>query len=176
MKRKYTKDLLVAFKELCDRLPWQGPKQRCALGVAVVAEAGIEIKDFEHTARSPLFGEIASAFYEMLENNWIEEVNVNESTRGDLYLEFEDQIVKIYGKFSSDSEQMRKILSKGWPLGDHCFRLTIKGEETAEKARSPVWKKGWYILKDNAKPIIITVVGVIIARFLLFLITELFGL
>lgn len=132
-QRKFTTELLIAFKSLCDRLPWQAPRQRIALGVAVVAEAGIEIKDYKHTVRSPLFGEIGSAFQEMIEKGWIEKHSVKDDFKRDLYFEYREPIMKICGGFYSDVEQMKKILSKDWPLGDHWFKLTSKGEEVAVK-------------------------------------------
>ena len=169
MKRKYTKDLLIAFKKLCDTLPWQSAKQHYALGIAIVAEAGIEFHDFEHVARSPLFGEIASAFHEMCERKWIEKIEIDEQIKKDLFFEYKELITKVCG-FYSDTKQMRKILSKEWPLGDHWFKLTIEGESIVEKITSPTWKKVRVVIKDNAKPIVITIIGVLIARFLLFFI------
>ncbi|MEW6481991.1 MAG: hypothetical protein AB1397_03165 [bacterium] len=174
-RRKYAKELLVAFKAVCEKISRQGAKQYCALGIGIVSEAGIELPDYKHTARSPLFGEIASAFYEMIDNKWIEEVDIDEQAKRDFYFEYKEPIMKICGGFYSDKEQMKRILSKDWPLGDHWFRLTTKGEELIERIKS-YWlkRKIWYPIKDNTKIIILTVISVIIAHILITLISLIF--
>jgi len=166
---KLTKKLLIAFKNLCDKLPEQAAKQRWALGAIIANEAGELPKEFKSTLRSPQFGKIAAAFYEMLDSGWIVEVPVDEALRRNLYSDYKDQILQVYGTYTTNPEEMRRFLSKDWPFGDHWFRLTARGERVAERLVSPTARKIWFIIRDNAKTIIITVIGVLLARLIIYL-------
>lgn len=47
--RKYTLELLLSFKRLCDELQTHAAKQRIALGIAIVTEADIELINYKGT-------------------------------------------------------------------------------------------------------------------------------
>jgi len=163
--RRHTKDLLIAFKRLSNS------NKSPALGLAIVAETKIGIKNYNQKIENPLFREITSAFQEMVDNNWIETIDITDKQpKRDFYFEYKESIIKIGGTYSSNIEQMKKFLSKPWPLGDHWSRLTTKGEQIAKRLTSSWWEKVGYAIKDNAKPIIHAVIGVLIASFLIFVI------
>ena len=133
-KRKHTKELIIAFKTLCDNSTSQSSREYCAFGAAIAHQAGLlDRKNFKQTVRSPLFGEIAAAFHEMLENDWIMKIHDDQQTREARYYDYKDLIATIYGMFTTVMDEMRRLFSlKPWPLGDHWFRLTTKGEDMIE--------------------------------------------
>lgn len=144
MKRKgLTRKLLIAFKNLCDKSFDQAAKQGYALGIKIVNEAGEISKD-------P--GEIAAAFREMLDKGWIAEASPFE----------------IWEFYKPEIQLYRELLD-GWPLVSYWFRLTAQGKEVAERLSSSPIRKIWFTIKDNAKTIIITVIGVLLARLIIYL-------
>lgn len=173
-KQKYTKDLVVGFKNLCDKIQTQSGTQRIAIGIAVVVETGVKLKDYKGARKSPLLGELANAFSEMVDNEWIKEIQVDDQDRNDLYFEYKDHILKAGLPYYSQIDEMKKILAKPWPVGDHMFRLTAKGEDVAVKLEASRINKLWYAIKDNARPIVQSVIGVLIATFILFVVKKVF--
>lgn len=77
----------------------------------------------------------------MVEEGWTKEVLIDEDRKRNYLLEYKEQIMRICGGFYSDLGQMKKILSKDWPLGDHWFKLTKKGEEIAECSINPLTRQ-----------------------------------
>jgi len=132
--RKYTFELLKTFKELCEKGPNNTARQRIALGRAIVVEAGIDLKEYTGTKASPLFSDIASAFHEMIEKEWLRELSLDHEKKTIGYSDYKNHITKSGLTHSSDFDYMRNRLRVfPWPLGDHWFLLTAKGEEFIKK-------------------------------------------
>jgi len=132
--RKHTFQLINAFYRICRDSSKKTGIERIGLGVAIVIESGIDLKLIDakggKTKRSLLFSEIAGAFRELLERDWIEELKVLDEDKSNYYSDYQDYLQKAILTYSSDSSYMHNILSVfPWPLGNHWFLLTNKGEE-----------------------------------------------
>jgi len=75
---------------------------------------------------------------------------------------------EIWEFYKSEIQLYRELLD-GWPLVSYWFRLTAQGKEVAERLASSPIRKIWFMIKDNAKPVILTVIGVTLTRLVLFL-------
>lgn len=124
--RKYTKELLIGFKKLCDKPEARTAKARKALGIAIIYEAKIDTVNLRETIGSPWMSEVEASFNEMIDERWIERIDAPEDS-GD-YSEFADAISKFYGHYTTEP---RRILKRRYPFGDHWFRLTSTGEKQA---------------------------------------------
>jgi len=125
--RKYTCELLFAFKQLCER-PQAGPRaqDREAIGVAIINEAGLKKEHLRTTTTSLWKNELRISFNEMIGKRWIEQIQPPKDAQA--YQEFQNAIVGFYGRSAVNLK--KKISKRGYPFGDHWFKLTPKGEQT----------------------------------------------
>lgn len=125
--RKYTCELLFAFKQLCER-PQAGPRaqDREAIGVAIINEAGLKKEHLRTTTTSLWKNELRISFNEMIGKRWIEQIQPPQDAQA--YQEFQNAIVGFYGRSAVNLK--KKISKRGYPFGDHWFKLTPKGEQT----------------------------------------------
>jgi len=121
--RKYTKELLIGFKKLCDKPEARIVKARKALGIAIIYEAKIDTVNLRQTKSGPWMNEVEASFDEMLDEGWVEQIEAPEDSSS--YLGFENPIRKFYGSYTTPKE----TLTETYPFGDHWFRLTSTGEK-----------------------------------------------
>lgn len=131
--RKYTIDLLKGFYKICQNPDNKTGLKRIGLGLAIVLESGIEIKLKNGTDNLPM-SEINAAFKEMIERDWLEEIEVSEDDKYYYYSDYKEQIMKAGFTFYSNLENMLNELKDFvWPFGDHWFLLTTKGEDFCKR-------------------------------------------
>lgn len=130
--RKYTKELLIGFKKLCDKPGARIAKGRKALGIAIIYEVKIGTVNPRTTTSGPWISEVGTAFDEMIDKGWIKQTPAPEDSSD--YSEFQKPISEFYGSYISGSYTTpNQTLTGRCPLGDHWFRLTPRGEEEANR-------------------------------------------
>jgi len=128
--RKYTKELLIGFKKLCDKPEARIAKAQKALGIAIIYETGIGIVNPRKTKSGPWMSEVEASFNEMIDEGWIKQTPAPEDSSD--YLEFQNPISKFYGNYITGSYiTPNQTLTGRYPFGDHWFRFTPTGEEKA---------------------------------------------
>ena len=123
--RKYTKELLIGFKKLCDKPEAGIAKAQKALGIAIIYETGIGIINPRTTKSGPWMSEVEASFNEMVDEGWIKQTPAPKDSSD--YLEFQNPISKFYGNYITP----KQTLTGRYPFGNHWFRFTPTGEETA---------------------------------------------
>ena len=136
--REHTVQLLKAFYKICRNDSNRTGLKRISLGLAIVSEAGIDIRlsheGGSYTKDSPLFSEICACFKEMIENDWIEEIQPSEYDKIDFFMDYKEYITKVGLTHYSNPENMGNELGVAlWPFGDCWFLLKAKGEEFAKR-------------------------------------------
>lgn len=136
--RKYTFELLKGFYKLCQNRKNKTALKRRGFGVAIAINAGFDIKlksqDGSYSTDSPVFSEISGAFEELLEKGWIEEIQISEDDEFFHFNDYKEYLMKSGLPMYSNPVNIKNELSHApWPLGNHWFLLTAKGEEYAQK-------------------------------------------
>lgn len=118
---------LFAFKRLSEE-PQAGIRARAreAIGIAIINEAEMRKENLRKFTTSLWKNEVRTSFNEMIGKRWIEQIQPPQDAQA--YQEFQDAIVGFYGRPAVNLK--RKISKRGYPLGDHWFKLTPKGEQT----------------------------------------------
>jgi len=124
--RKYTCELLFAFKRLFEE-PQAGIRARAreAIGIAIINEAEMRKENLRKFTTSLWKNEVRTSFNEMIGKRWIEQIQPPQDAQA--YQEFQNAIVGFYGRSAVNLK--KKISKRGYPFGDHWFKLIPKGEQ-----------------------------------------------